>query len=253
MAYEIKRFPYSGTVDADGHVLEPGDLWENYLEDRYKARALAHQGRRRRLRVSRDRSTPVSAHRARFARNPRRDGRRRSAAAARPPLRRQHAVRFVERRRTPAAAEAGEPGMRAAVPDHRIAVGGGTRRSGTEPRLRARLQPMDRRLLSQIVRPPRADCATHVARSGRLCGRTRARGERRLQRRVGESVQPSPRHPRRRRNTTCCSRSAANSTCRSRFTRRSRRTRRRPAFSTGRTRAARGARRSGCAPSCNRR
>ena len=40
MAYEIKRFQYSGTVDADGHVLEPGDLWENYLEDRYKARAL---------------------------------------------------------------------------------------------------------------------------------------------------------------------------------------------------------------------
>ena len=40
MAYEIKRFPYSGTIDADGHVLEPGDLWENYLEDRYKARAL---------------------------------------------------------------------------------------------------------------------------------------------------------------------------------------------------------------------
>ena len=40
MAYEIKRFPYSGTVDADGHVLEPGNLWENYLEDKYQARAL---------------------------------------------------------------------------------------------------------------------------------------------------------------------------------------------------------------------
>lgn len=40
MAYEIKRFPYDGTIDADGHVLEPGDLWENYLEDRYKDRAL---------------------------------------------------------------------------------------------------------------------------------------------------------------------------------------------------------------------
>src|SRR4051812_9199618 len=40
MAYEIKRFPYSGTVDADGHVLEPGDLWENYLEERFKPRAL---------------------------------------------------------------------------------------------------------------------------------------------------------------------------------------------------------------------
>ena len=40
MAYEIKRFPYSGTIDADGHILEPADLWENYLEDRYKDRAL---------------------------------------------------------------------------------------------------------------------------------------------------------------------------------------------------------------------
>jgi len=40
MTYEIKRFPFAGTVDADGHVLEPGDLWENYLEDRFKSRAL---------------------------------------------------------------------------------------------------------------------------------------------------------------------------------------------------------------------
>ncbi len=40
MAYEIKRFPYDGTVDADGHILEPPDLWENYLEDRYRPRAL---------------------------------------------------------------------------------------------------------------------------------------------------------------------------------------------------------------------
>jgi predicted TIM-barrel fold metal-dependent hydrolase len=40
MAYEIKRFPYAGTIDADGHVLEPGDLWEKYLEARYKPRAL---------------------------------------------------------------------------------------------------------------------------------------------------------------------------------------------------------------------
>ena len=40
MAYEIKHFPYSGTIDADGHVLEPPDLWENYLEERYRQRAL---------------------------------------------------------------------------------------------------------------------------------------------------------------------------------------------------------------------
>lgn len=40
MAYEIVRFPYDGAVDADGHILEPADLWETYLEDRFKPRAL---------------------------------------------------------------------------------------------------------------------------------------------------------------------------------------------------------------------
>ena len=40
MAYEIVRFPHDGTVDADGHVLEPASLWEDYLEERYRERAL---------------------------------------------------------------------------------------------------------------------------------------------------------------------------------------------------------------------
>ena len=40
MAYEIVRFPYPGTIDADGHVLEPANLWEDYLEERYRDRAL---------------------------------------------------------------------------------------------------------------------------------------------------------------------------------------------------------------------
>ena len=40
MSYEIKRFAHDGTIDADGHVLEPPDLWENYLEAHYRARAL---------------------------------------------------------------------------------------------------------------------------------------------------------------------------------------------------------------------
>jgi len=40
MAYEIKRFPYDGTIDADGHILEPPDLWETYLENAYKPRAM---------------------------------------------------------------------------------------------------------------------------------------------------------------------------------------------------------------------
>ena len=40
MAYEITRFAYDGAVDADGHVLEPGDLWESYIEERYRDRAI---------------------------------------------------------------------------------------------------------------------------------------------------------------------------------------------------------------------
>jgi len=40
MAYEIKRFPHPGTIDADGHILEPPGLWEDYLEARYKPRSL---------------------------------------------------------------------------------------------------------------------------------------------------------------------------------------------------------------------
>jgi predicted TIM-barrel fold metal-dependent hydrolase len=40
MAYEIVRFPLAGAVDADGHVLEPANLWEEYLEERYRGRAM---------------------------------------------------------------------------------------------------------------------------------------------------------------------------------------------------------------------
>jgi predicted TIM-barrel fold metal-dependent hydrolase len=40
MPYEIKRFPFPGTIDADGHILEPPDLWENYLEPSLRARAI---------------------------------------------------------------------------------------------------------------------------------------------------------------------------------------------------------------------
>ena len=40
MAYEIKRFPFDGTIDADGHVLEPPDLWEQYLPEKYRERAM---------------------------------------------------------------------------------------------------------------------------------------------------------------------------------------------------------------------
>jgi len=43
MGYEIVRFPYDGAVDADGHVLEPATLWEEYLEERFRPRAMRIQ------------------------------------------------------------------------------------------------------------------------------------------------------------------------------------------------------------------
>ena len=40
MSYEVVRFPYDGTIDADGHILEPAWLWEEYLEERFRPRAM---------------------------------------------------------------------------------------------------------------------------------------------------------------------------------------------------------------------
>lgn len=36
----VHRFKHPGAIDADGHVLEPGDLWDNYIEARYRDRAM---------------------------------------------------------------------------------------------------------------------------------------------------------------------------------------------------------------------
>jgi predicted TIM-barrel fold metal-dependent hydrolase len=40
MRRPVHRLKYGGAVDADGHVLEPPDLWERHLEPRYRDRAL---------------------------------------------------------------------------------------------------------------------------------------------------------------------------------------------------------------------
>jgi uncharacterized protein len=37
---QIHRLKFPGAIDADGHVLEPRDVWERYLEEKYKPRAI---------------------------------------------------------------------------------------------------------------------------------------------------------------------------------------------------------------------
>ena len=34
------QLKYRGAVDADGHILEPVDLWERYIDPQYRDRAL---------------------------------------------------------------------------------------------------------------------------------------------------------------------------------------------------------------------
>ncbi len=37
---QIRKLRFEGAVDADGHILEAANLWENYLEAKYKPMAL---------------------------------------------------------------------------------------------------------------------------------------------------------------------------------------------------------------------
>ena len=34
------KFPYTGAIDADGHILEPPDIWEKYIDPQYRDRAI---------------------------------------------------------------------------------------------------------------------------------------------------------------------------------------------------------------------
>jgi predicted TIM-barrel fold metal-dependent hydrolase len=38
--YDARQLPFEGAVDADGHILEPPDLWERYIDPQFRDRAL---------------------------------------------------------------------------------------------------------------------------------------------------------------------------------------------------------------------
>lgn len=48
---ETKEFPYSGAIDADGHILEPPDLWERYIDPAFRDRAIRVRTRKDGLEV----------------------------------------------------------------------------------------------------------------------------------------------------------------------------------------------------------
>ena len=53
--HQTGRIEHAGAVDADGHILEPPDLWEDYIDPKYRDRALRFVHRRARPRGARDR------------------------------------------------------------------------------------------------------------------------------------------------------------------------------------------------------
>ena len=38
--HETQQLSFAGAVDADGHILEPPDMWENYIDPKYQRHAL---------------------------------------------------------------------------------------------------------------------------------------------------------------------------------------------------------------------
>jgi hypothetical protein len=38
--HETHRVAFDGAVDADGHILEPPTLWEDYIDPQFRDRAL---------------------------------------------------------------------------------------------------------------------------------------------------------------------------------------------------------------------
>ena len=169
--HETGRLAFAGAIDADGHILEPPDLWETYLEPRYRDRALrvvvdddgleALEIGGEPSKLSRRGSPSVlgamgdpdlgaiqkDPERTYLARGALRlDGPRRADGAAR---RRGH------RRRRP-------------LHDRRPALGGRAGRPRAQPGLHPRLQPLDLRVLPRPATgsspPPTCRSATRWPR-----------------------------------------------------------------------------------------
>ncbi len=91
--------------------------------------------------------------------------------------------------------QAREPRPGVALPDHRIALGMRSRRTGDHSGLPAGLQPVDRRLLPGHRRQARAHRPPDPPRPAGLGRRARAGGRRRVQRRVRGAVYPQSETP----------------------------------------------------------
>src|SRR5262245_63533557 len=177
MGYEVLRFPYDGTIDADGLVLEPAWLWEEYLEERFRPRAMRVRTDERGLEYLELDGRPSERTKERRSRAHGRDGRSRREARSRSSLHGPRPLRRRRRSRARRAARARAPREERPLPDDRPAVGVRGHRPGALDRLHACVQPLDRRLLPPDRRTPGPHRLPDAARSRGSRGRARARGQ----------------------------------------------------------------------------
>ena len=64
--HETHAVAEDGAVDADGHILEPPDLWETYIDPAFRDRALRIVRRRERPGGAGDRRPPLADEPARL-------------------------------------------------------------------------------------------------------------------------------------------------------------------------------------------
>ena len=156
--HETHQLRFGGAVDADGHILEPPDLWETYLEPQFRDRALRIVRDDAKLEALEIGGRPSVMSRKGFPST--------LGAMGDPDL---HSMRFDPERTYVGEAPYGsmDPDerlegarrrghrRRRAVHDGRPAVGGRARRSRSLAGVHARVQPVDLRVL-RGERPSRA-------------------------------------------------------------------------------------------------
>ena len=191
--HETERLSFDGAVDADGHILEPPDLWETYLEPQYRDRALRFVLDETGSRSSRSAAQPSRDEPARLPVDARRDGRPRPRSPC---------------SSTPSAPTCREAPFGSMDPDERLkvldaegidavvlytTVGLLWEAELDDPELTQAYTRAYNRWICEFCagqRPARADRAPVARRPGRGRGRARAGGRRGRPRRLRRAVHP---------------------------------------------------------------
>ena len=177
-------------VDADGHILEPPDLWEKYLEDKYQPRSIKVVKNEKGLEcLQYDGKLSAMAQPGFLAAL---GGMGKEQDQLRPDAERTYVgcapFGSMDAKERVELLDQGKPRQGGALSDAGNSVGGRSRRRRALAGVLPRLQSMDRRLLPALQRPPDSYRASLARRSASRRAGTGARGQRRMPRGVRRAV-----------------------------------------------------------------